>query len=595
MDDLPDELRPRIADAAFEAIVVLDEGRVVWCNRAFEQMFRIPRDEVIGRAPFDFTSPEGHDRIREAIRTGATEPYEAEQIRADGTRLWGEVRGRAVTVGGRTYRVTTIRDTTSRRAMEAELRRSAERHRLLFEGAADGLMVMDRAGFPRAVNRRLCEMLGRSREELLAMSPDQAIAELDERPMRLDRLAAEASYVVERKLHHADGSLVDVEVNLTSISADEVLAVIRDIRQRKKAAAEQAALRNRLQQAQSLEAIGRLAGGVAHDFNNLLTVILAAARALSEGQNASREAADIVAAARRAAELTDRLSTFSRHRPHRPVPLDVAAHVVPLAPLLRRLLGEAHVLEIRTPDEALGLYMDPGELTQILMNLVVNARDAMASGGRITVTLGSSDDDRSVTIEVSDEGPGVPPDARDRLFEPFFTTKRDGVHSGLGLSTVYGIVKSYGGDVEVGGDRAGARFTIRLPRTRLGGEVPSASLAPPTRVLRIFVVEDDDAVRRAVAQMLLRAGHAVRESSGFEDAVRLAEAGEVYDVLLTDVVMPDGSGVVLADRLGAPCTLLMSGYPRDQLTGDVPYPLLAKPFTAAELLGAIQSAIGSSE
>jgi len=582
---IPARVRERLADATFEAIAIVEGTAITWCNRAFEEMFGIDREDVIGMSPLELAAPEDRPRILAAIQSGSPEPYEATGVRRDGTRFVGELRGRQVEVDGRVYRLTAIRDITERRAMEESLRQSEARYRDLFDKAGDGLLVMDHRAMPRQVNDRLCELLGRSREEILAMTPDQAIVNIERKPMQLERLEQIPAYIVERQLRHADGTAIDVEVNVTATSDGEILAIIRDLRERKRAAAQEAALRDRLQQAQSLEALGRLAGGVAHDFNNLLTVIMSASEILSRRGVDAPQLDEIRVAAERATELTGKLLTFSRSGPEHVTRLDVGAQLETLRPLLRRLVGPEHELRMVVTDGPLHLLADASQLTQVVMNLVLNARDAMPEGGPIDVVARPDGD--QLCLVVRDRGPGIPDDARERLFEPFFTTKSAPGNTGLGLSIVYGVVTGLGGEIEVESDAEGSRFVILLPRSSAEAGEGDAASRPPQRSLHVFVVEDQDAVRRTVVQMLEHAGHRVSDAGGYEAALEWLDRGEAFDVMLSDVVMPDGSGVALADRAGPERTLLMSGYSRSELDARDDLRLLAKPFSMDALLEAL--------
>ncbi len=594
MEFLPPELRQLAADAAFEAVAILDGPSILWCNGAFEELFGVRRTDVIGRSPLEFAAAEDHERVINSIRSGTDVPYEATAIRTDGTRFVAELRGRQVDVEGRTLRITTLRDLTDRRRIEDELRRSEARYRLLFDAAADGILVMGHDGFPREANQRVADLLGRTREEVLRMGPADAIVDLETKPMQLERLRDEPSYVVERQLWHADGSVIDVEVNVTAIGPDEVLAVMRDIGERKRAAAQEAVLRNRLQQAQSLEALGRLAGGVAHDFNNLLTVILGTGKELEKKGVGAPLVGDIVNAARRAAELTANLLTFSQRGPRKLQRLDAGAQLEQLLPLLRRLIGPGFRLDVRPPEHPLMIEADSGQLTQVVMNLVLNAKDAMEGGGSIQIAAFASPadgDEPSLCLEVRDTGPGVSPEVRDRLFEPFFTTKETGKGMGLGLSTVYGIVTGHGGVVEVDSDPSGSCFRVRWPLApTIGTSAPrNGSQAP--RALRVLLVEDDPAVRRVVRQMLGNAGHQVREAASVADAVEVA-SGDPYDILVSDVVLPDGNGIELAERIEAPRALFISGYPDVDVGPRAGVSVLPKPFSPEELLAALEAAMG---
>jgi nitrogen-specific signal transduction histidine kinase/CheY-like chemotaxis protein len=375
---------------------------------------------------------------------------------------------------------------------------------------------------------------------------------------------------------------------------------------------ERRVLEEQLAQAQKLQSIGRLAGGVAHDFNNLLTAILGNAELtmmdLPEGHPARDGVREIVKAAERAASLTRQLLSFARKQMIEPVPLDLSMVVAGSIEMLRRLLGED--VEIMAElDEGLAIVQaDPGQVQQLLVNLTVNARDAMPDGGRLvieTANLEVGDDfgaahpgvapGRYVTLTVTDTGTGMSDDVLRHLFEPFFTTKRQGEGTGLGLATCHGIVEQSGGHIMVHSDLGvGTTMTILLPvaegAQRPAGE-PSVSMPPPTGTETVLVVEDDASVRRLAVLGLRANGYAVLEAANAAEALELAAGSASIDMLVSDVVMPGMRGPELATRLrklrpGARL-LLVSGHPetneafRDH-EGRV-IQLLPKPFTPEHL------------
>jgi CheY-like chemotaxis protein len=363
-----------------------------------------------------------------------------------------------------------------------------------------------------------------------------------------------------------------------------------------------------------MEAIGRLAGGVAHDFNNLLTVIHGSCEMLDAHPACPPELAELLdmirGAAERGSALTRQLLAFSRRQVLLPRPVQLNDLLTNLEKLLRRLIGENVAL---TTDLAADLgctLADPGQLEQVVMNLVVNARDAMPGGGTIALTTrnvdlpGAAGPAPGVMLAVADTGHGMDEDTRRHIFEPFFTTKEPGKGTGLGLATVYGIVQQSGGflrvDSRVG---RGTTFQVFLPRAAAAG---AATEAPRPRAERggagetVLVVEDEDPLRAMVREILRRDNYEVLEARDGADALRVWEqAGGPVDLLLTDVAMPRMSGHDLADRLSRAAPglkiLYMSGYPRDvpyqQSLAEAGRPFLQKPFTAALLTATVREVL----
>jgi signal transduction histidine kinase/CheY-like chemotaxis protein len=365
---------------------------------------------------------------------------------------------------------------------------------------------------------------------------------------------------------------------------------------------QQEELRAQLERAQRLEAVGRLAGGVAHDFNNLLTVILAGAELALEHPGLPTtlraEMESIGEAGQRASALTRQLLAFSSRQVLRPEVLDLNAVVRGIERMLRRLLGEDIHIELALGEGLGWVEADPGQLEQVILNLAVNARDAMPRGGILRLGT-SSGPGGTVRLTVADTGMGMEPEVLARAFEPFFTTKEPGEGTGLGLSTVYGIVKQSRGDIAVeSAPGAGSTFTITLPCVAEAASPRPAPAAPgiDRGMGTILLVEDDEAVRRLTARMLVRVGYFVLEAASGEEALSLAEAVESsVDLLLTDVVMPGLDGPTLAARLPTLPVLFMSGYHdaairhRGAFSGDLPF--LGKPFDLATLARRVGEAI----
>jgi signal transduction histidine kinase len=371
----------------------------------------------------------------------------------------------------------------------------------------------------------------------------------------------------------------------------------------------EAALREseaQLRQSQKLEAIGTLAGGIAHDFNNLITVIsgytqLALMRVESGGLLAE-DLRQVMDASDRAANLTHQLLAFSRKQVLQPTVLDLGEVVSGISPMLRRIIGEHIQLEIGTAASLARVRADRGQIEQVLLNLAVNARDAMPSGGSLTIaTSNLGDDPPSVALVVRDMGVGMSDDVRDRIFEPFFTTKDVGKGTGLGLSMVYGIVKQSGGTIGVESEVGrGTTFTITLPATDAvaGVEVGFADGdGLPNGTETILVVEDADDVRVLARRTLEERGYTVRVARNAAEALEISAAGDI-DVLLTDIVMPQMSGPELvAEYLATratPLVIYMSGYADDALARyelDPASVFLRKPFTPAILARTVRRAL----
>ena len=397
------------------------------------------------------------------------------------------------------------------------------------------------------------------------------------------------------------------------ISSDvrAVLSVTNDITERKR-------LEEQLRQSQKMEAVGRLAGGIAHDFNNLLTVIGGYTEtALAELPNDGPTAAllrEVRRAAESAASLTRRLLMFSRRQIVRLSPLDLNAVVSDTGQLLKRTLGEDIEIVTTLPRGVHPIQGDATQLQQVLMNLAVNARDAMPRGGKLTIQTANVVSDKArgaasngmVELRVSDTGCGMNEATKARIFEPFFTTKDLGRGAGLGLATVYAIVQGMGGTIRVTSDPGrGTTFIIQFPDTRAQVEPVEMPLTAPAPAdlhgtETIMVVEDDDTVRTLTANVLKNAGYSVIEASGPAAALQMAErSASTIHLLLSDVIMPGFDGVELSKRLRKthPHTpvLFMSGYSDDTmarhgLTVDQ-YDLLAKPFSTTNLLRKVRAAL----
>jgi PAS domain S-box-containing protein len=382
--------------------------------------------------------------------------------------------------------------------------------------------------------------------------------------------------------------------------------VIQDITERK-------ALEEQLRHSQKMEAVGTLAGGIAHDFNNYLMVIGGYSQLLGEqlpSHHPLHESVEAIGEAyQRCAQLTQQLLTLSRKRRAEPIPIDLSSLVTGLAPLMRSVVGDAVRLRLALQPDGMVILADPLQIEQALMNLVVNARDAMPQGGELTVSVAahqSGPDDRvCVRLSVVDTGSGIRPEIRARIFEPFFTTKQVGQGTGLGLSTVYAIVCEAGARIELESKLAcGTRFDIDWPHCEIATRAPRTS--QPVRDVAsegkhtILLVEDVARVRELLVQQLTRAGYRVSSAPNGVAALELL-AQQRCDLVLSDMIMPQLGGVELARqirvRYPAVRCLLMTGYSADAVNASDPFeqPILRKPFTIVELLQAIRRVLEPSQ
>jgi PAS domain S-box-containing protein len=485
-------------------------------------------------------------------------------------------------------------------------------HRTLFENAGDAIEVVDAEGRIREVNQKAEETLGHSRAEMVGRSwLDFIVAE--ERP------AASAQFRELRsrgrlkagllRFVRSDGSSAPMEISGSVVDPDRgtVLLIARNLSDRFEAERKLEESEERYRQAQKLEAVGRLAGGVAHDFNNLLTAILGFSEMtmsqLPDNDPLRSELDEVLKAGHRAASLTRQLLAFSRRQVLQPRLIDLNERVAEIGRMLKRLIGEDVELVTRLAPGLGPLLADPGQIEQILMNLAVNARDAMPQGGRLIIETSESDrPGRWLRLSVTDTGTGMSEEVKAHLFEPFFTTKEVGRGTGLGLATVYGIVEQSGGEISVESELGkGTTFRILFPAVE--GELePKPPESPPPRASggeTVLIVEDEDAVRKLASSVLRGEGYKVLEGANGQDALSVAAgwSGPI-DLALTDVVMPIMGGHEFARRLAKarPETrvLYMSGYSDTEihrLVAAAGIPFLQKPFTRTQLLGKVREII----
>ena len=612
--------RAAFEGAAIGMLMTNQSGAIVQANEALCELLGYQPSELRGMDVVGLTHPDDRAETEAAfprLKAGelATFVTKKRYLHKDGRPVWVEIAASPVRdpKGEMRCHVTQVIDLTQSRTNE-------ERFRLLFESSPHGMDIVDADGTLLEVNPALECMLGYERDELLRLCfadithPDDSGEDLH---LFAEMLRGERShYALDKRCLGKDGRTIWVHLTAFALpDADPTprfaIGVLEDITERR-------TLEEQLRRAQRLEAVGQLAGGIAHDFNNLLTAIstycdLATGALPGDADERARTSIDGArGAADRAANLTRQLLAFSRQQVLKPTLIDLNAIVTADAPMLERLLGDDIEVRLALDPEAAMVTMDAGQLDQILINLAVNARDAMENGGTLTINTNHVDLDQAPTttgfvsgphamLEVSDTGTGMDADTIARIFEPFFTTKEPGKGTGLGLATVLGIVEQSGGRVNVYSEPGlGTSLKVYFPSAAASPAAAPPADAPDTRPTgseSILLVEDNDAVRAPIASLLADLGYHVLAATGPEHALQLAEAeAESVDLLVTDVVMPAMNGPQLADvlRPSRPDmkVLYMSGYTNDAaLSHGVNEPataFLQKPFGADQLARTIR-------
>lgn len=643
-----------LLEAAPDAIIgVGPEGRIALVNRQAEVLFGYDRDELIGQE-VEMLVPEAVRAVHPCHRQGyfdhpVTRPMgagmELAGRRKDGSEFPAEISLSAIETEDGLLVSAAVRDVTARERAEAKFRG-------LLEAAPDAIIGVGSDGRIALVNGQAEALFGYGRSELIGEPVEMLVPEAV-RHVHPRHRQGYFDHPVTRPMgagmelagRRKDGSEFPAEISLSAIETEEgllVSAAVRDVterieaqsdRERLKAQAERERLEAQLHQSQRLESLGQLAGGVAHDFNNLLAVILnytsfineevtnaASAESGERWEPVRRDVGEVLRAAERATELTHQLLAFGRREVVRPQTLDLNEVVAGVEQMLRRSIGE-HVSLVINPGAGLwSVEADPGQLEQVLVNLAVNARDAMPTGGTLTITTTNQVVDADfasahavatpgnyVCLELSDTGAGMPREVLRRAFEPFFTTKPKGEGSGLGLATVYGILTQTGGYVQLYSEPGlGTTVKALLPTTE---SEPAAIEAPARRSHRhgaetILVVEDEDAMREVTRRILTRNGYTVLVAAGGEEALSTVRHhdGEVH-LLLTDVVMPHVLGKEVAMHIAALRpeirVLFMSGYAHPVLasrgTLDDGVALIEKPFSEQALISKVRGVLDIGE
>jgi PAS domain S-box-containing protein len=620
-------------DSITDMVSLLDlEGRILRCNMAMKNFVGKPFNEILNRSCWE-------------IMLGATTPIEdcpflraKETLQRETTTLSVNDRWFNVSIdpildeAGRLIgAVNIMSDITEQKQTEEALRSSEEKYRTILENIEDGYYEVDIAGSFTFYNDSLCRIFGYSREELMGMNDRQYTDQENAKKLfqafnkvyRTGESSKEFDWEIIRK--DRTKRYVEASVSLIKDSSDNRIGfrgIVRDITDRKQTEKEIAALQEQLRQSQKMEAIGHLTGGIAHDFNNLLTVIRGYSDLvlsnLDKNNPLYSDTLEIKNASEKAESLTRQLLAFSRRQVLQPKVLNLNTLVSNMDKMLRRLIGENIELVTLSAKDLGIVKADPGQIEQVIINLAVNARDAMPKGGKLTIETANIELDENyarahigvtpgyyVMLSVSDTGIGMSPEIREHIFEPFFTTKENGKGTGLGLSTVYGIVKQSGGNIWVYSEPGrGTTFKIYLSRIEESVELIGPVDAPQKSLEgseTILLVEDEEVVRTLACTILQKNGYTVLEAANGEEALRVVQEqnDNPIHLMLTDVVMPGMSGPEMTKHMSPlhPETkvIYMSGYmdnaiiPHDILKPGLPY--LQKPFTPDGLVRKVREVL----
>jgi len=601
------EARLRALVDAIPDLIWLKDPRGIYlsCNPAFERFFGAREADIFGKTDYDFVDKDLADFFREhdqkAMATGAPRMNEEYLIFADGSYEgdFETIKTPMRDSNGDIVGVLGIaRDVSERKAVERALRENERRYKSTQQMGEVGNWEYDIPNETFWGSDEVRRMYGFDllTDDFTVEEVESCIPERERVHQALvDLIEREKPYDIEFEIRPVDGSPMRIIRSIASLERDasgdpaKIMGVVQDITRQKEAEEEKFKLESQLHQAQKLESVGRLAGGVAHDFNNILSVIIGYAELAMDDLDQSEplygDLAEIVNAAKRSRNITRQLLAFARKETIAPEVLDLNDTVERLLKMLRRLIGEDIDLAWRPAPELWPIKMDPSQVDQILANLCVNARDAIKDVGKVTIETRNISIDAGnvdghpwsqpgdfVLLTVSDDGCGMARETLDNIFEPFFTTKEVGRGTGLGMSTVYGITKQNNGFINVSSKPGqGTRFRIYLPRHG-GGEAgirrPSTKAVAPGNVETVLVVEDDPGILKLTARILEPLNYTLLTAGSPSEAIALAanHNGEI-DLLITDVVMPDMNGRELSEALARTQpnlkTLFMSGYTAD--------------------------------
>jgi PAS domain S-box-containing protein len=601
-----------VTHAANAAILIHAQGRILYSNPFMQRFTGYSDDELMGMDVIDLVSPNHRNLARQRLEQRARglevpAQLELQVLAKNGEARWMELSTTAVQISSGNAVLVVGFDVTDRKLSERKLADAVSILEATLESTADGILVVDRQQRVVTYNARFASMwelpekLLRQRDDrLLLDAVMHKLRDPQQFQARVQELYADPTAETFDVIELNDGSTFE-RLSRPQILNREIIGRVwsfRDVTQARR-------LEEQLRQSQKMEAVGTLAGGIAHDFNNLLTVIIgygALAQSRVPGNDALRnDLTHICRSAEQAATLTRQLLTFSRKQPLHATVFDLNSAVRGTLDLLKRVIGEDIRLEADLDPSPLRIEADQSQMEQVLLNLAVNARDAMPHGGLLRFATQSTNG--YVEVSVSDTGDGIPEHVLPHIFEPFFTTKAMGRGTGLGLATAYASVQQSGGSILVDTEPGkGTTFVVRLPQAdaRLRDHEPQAAESPGGSAT-ILIVEDEKAVRELCSSVLISRGYKVLQSEDAKTALQLCDQQQThFDLVLTDVIMPDTSGEelvrLLRKRRPAFKVLFMSGYDRPSTNSarDIA-PLLMKPFTPTELLNKVRQVLTSPQ
>ncbi|MBD8882325.1 PAS domain S-box protein [Rhodanobacter sp. 7MK24] len=616
------------------AIIMLDpEGNITQWNRGAERIYGYRSEEIVGRHFSTFHTPEdrANGMPEKVLATASCEGrHEGEgwRLRKDGSLFWVSAIVDPIVDKGQLVGFAKItRDITERMKSQAAIVENERRARAVIDTAPDGFVQLDPAGRVVEWNPAAVTMFGWSREEAIGKELIQLIVPDDERDRFVERVSLSSANMFQHdavplKLRAKGGDLVTVELNFGTRSSwgnDPLNLFISDI-------GERISIEAQLRQMQKMESVGMLAGGIAHDFNNLLQGIIGAVEIIdlrikdNDTRDVSRFIDGALNSAQRAAALTQRLLSFSRKQPLDPQSVDANQLVLSMSDMLQHTMGEAVAIDLELADDLWSCRCDANQLESALLNLSINARDAMPEGGRLTLRSANLDIDESaaahrpdlhcgqfVLLTITDTGMGIPKEIVDQVFDPFFTTKEVGRGTGLGLSMVYGFAQQSGGFCEIRSEvDKGTIVSIGLPRNLAPPpETPRVAQLHPIRGAGelVLVVEDEPVVRGIVVQVLHQLGYSTLEAANGDEALGLLLTQESVDLLISDLGLPGMTGCTLVEAAHVMRPklkiLLMSGYAPDKTQGGKQatqkWPLITKPFSTAKLARCIREVMSKEE
>jgi PAS domain S-box-containing protein len=618
-----EELR-RVFETSQDLILVMDgRGHLVQISPSCEAILGYRPEEMIGRSGVDFIHPDHLERAREEMRAARrglpAKISDTRGIHKDGRDVWLSWLGTWSEPAKRFFFVG--RDMTESRLAQETLRESAQLARGIIETALDAFVQIDAQGTILDWNTQAESLLGWTRDEALGKNAFDLMGRPGG-PLRaaLESFLLTREHVVrqprrELLVRRRDDTEITVELSIAALKTRDGFvfnAFIRDLTER-------IAAEERIRQAEKMEAIGQLTGGIAHDFNNILTVITGTIEILADAVKDEPQLAAITRmideAASRGADLTQHLLAFARKQPLEPKMTDVNTLIIDTAKLLQRTLGEQVEIESVFEDETCPAIVDPNQLATAILNLALNARDAMPEGGKLIIETGFVILDEQYTrtqtdvrpgryamIAVSDTGTGIPAAIRDKVFNPFFTSKGPGKGTGLGLSMVYGFVKQSAGHIAIYSEE-GQGTTIKMYLPPAMEALPTAEPTPTLAVEggheTILVVEDDTLVPNYVLTQLHSLGYVTLDAANANEALLLVRDGHAFDLLFTDVIMPGMNGRQLADEMAkirpGVKVLFTSGYTENAIIHhgrlDEGVLLLAKPYRKSDMAIMIRKAL----